>query len=384
MVRPWKWQAGLRRSIFAIWKTATSISGSSGFTFDPRHQLAFSGGKEGVGYLVDRDNMGGLTYGNTDTNILQTLSDCRRTRFTAGWCGGICPSGSFGYTWPASVHLQQYKFDRTTNRFVLPAFANSATVRAGRAAGGHARDFGAWRPGGFGNSLGRASVDWRCQSYGAAGFLHAYRRAKYQPRTLEFGADSVPRSRGEFCEIRSAHGGQRQSLSRDVFGTDDVYGLAAGWVAAPTITPGGGAFTNSTMATARQHDAGSKNLLHDRWKRADDEFHALYCAISFDQHHDRQSEGVQGGICGQWRGGHDAGEQFGVWQRNGIARRVFFKSGEDVHESADAHAHPHGRGGEFQLGHGFARAGNQRGQFHRALDRFGAAADERYLYFLHR
>ena len=49
--------------------------GSAGILLIPGTTLAFSGGKEGKLYLVNRDNMGGLSGSTTaDTNIVQSFS----------------------------------------------------------------------------------------------------------------------------------------------------------------------------------------------------------------------------------------------------------------------------------------------------------------------
>jgi len=40
--------------------------GSAGILLIPGTTLAFSGGKQGVGYLVNRDNMGGLSFSSAD------------------------------------------------------------------------------------------------------------------------------------------------------------------------------------------------------------------------------------------------------------------------------------------------------------------------------
>ena len=111
--------------------------GSGGFLLIPGTSLAFSGGKQGVCYLVNRDNMGGLTPVSvgSDTNVIQYFSvTSDQVHGGMVWWDG--PTNSYGYIWPSSVFLQQYKFDRSTNKFVLPAFAQSPELRAGRPATG--------------------------------------------------------------------------------------------------------------------------------------------------------------------------------------------------------------------------------------------------------
>ncbi len=110
--------------------------GSGGLLLIPGTTLAFAGGKEGIMYLVNRDNMGGLT-GSTTTNdnIVQSFSvSGDQIHGGAVWWDG---SGvSYGYLWPASVNLQQYSFNRGTGKFVLPPFAQSSTAAPSGQPGG--------------------------------------------------------------------------------------------------------------------------------------------------------------------------------------------------------------------------------------------------------
>ncbi len=101
--------------------------GSGGVLLVPGTSLLFSGGKGGRAYLVNRDNMGGLSAGNADTNIVQSFQvTSDELHGGAVWWDG--PGASFGYLWPASVHLQQYQFDRSNGVFVLPTFAQGPTA----------------------------------------------------------------------------------------------------------------------------------------------------------------------------------------------------------------------------------------------------------------
>src|SRR5262249_19661707 len=47
--------------------------GSAGVLLVPGTSLLFSGGKEGKAYLVNRDNMGGLSFSSAETNIVQSF-----------------------------------------------------------------------------------------------------------------------------------------------------------------------------------------------------------------------------------------------------------------------------------------------------------------------
>jgi len=101
--------------------------GSAGLLLIPGTSLAFSGGKAGVVYLVNRDNMGGL--GASD-NVVQSFSVLSPMSAGSGeihgtpvWWAG--PAGSYAYVWPSYDYLQQYKF--SGSMFQTSAFAKSPT-----------------------------------------------------------------------------------------------------------------------------------------------------------------------------------------------------------------------------------------------------------------
>jgi hypothetical protein len=110
--------------------------GSGGLLLIPGTTLAFSGGKEGVMYLVNRDNMGGLTSSTTrDDNIVQSFrvtSD--EVHGGAVWWQG--PASAYCYLWPSSVYLQQYVFNQAAGMFSLPTYAQSATAAPNGQPGG--------------------------------------------------------------------------------------------------------------------------------------------------------------------------------------------------------------------------------------------------------
>src|SRR5207244_3601960 len=88
--------------------------GSAGLLLLPGTSLALSGGKQGVLYLVNRDNMGGLTSSTTTNgNIVQSFFVASANQQVHGgpvWWDG--PDGSYAYVQVASDFLRQYKFDR--------------------------------------------------------------------------------------------------------------------------------------------------------------------------------------------------------------------------------------------------------------------------------
>ena len=110
--------------------------GSGGLLLIPGTTLAFSGGKEGIVYLVNRDNMGSLTSSTTtNDNIVQNFPvTTDEVHGGAVWWDG--PGVSYGYLWPSSVFLQQYIFNRGTGTFTLPAFAQSPAPAPGGQPGG--------------------------------------------------------------------------------------------------------------------------------------------------------------------------------------------------------------------------------------------------------
>jgi hypothetical protein len=99
--------------------------GSAGLLLIPGTTLAFSGGKQGVVYLVNRDNMGGLSSTTTDTNVVQSFQIAAGSHQLLGapiWWDG--PGASFVYLWVAgSEYLRQYQFNWATGKFLLPNFA---------------------------------------------------------------------------------------------------------------------------------------------------------------------------------------------------------------------------------------------------------------------
>jgi PKD repeat protein len=106
--------------------------GSAGILLIPGTTMAFSGGKEGKAYLVNRDNMGGLSGApGADTNVIQSF---QVTSFTAPnnihggpvWWDG--PDGSYAYVQGETDFLRQYKFDRTQGMFGNLTYAQSPTA----------------------------------------------------------------------------------------------------------------------------------------------------------------------------------------------------------------------------------------------------------------
>ncbi len=102
--------------------------GSAGILLIPGTTLALSGGKEGKLYLVNRDNMGGLSSASSDTNVIQSfqvtgLSNPNDIHGAPVWWDG--PDGSYTYVWGEADYLRQFKFNSGAGMFFLPQYARS-------------------------------------------------------------------------------------------------------------------------------------------------------------------------------------------------------------------------------------------------------------------
>ncbi len=109
--------------------------GSDGLMLIPGTSLVFGGGKQGMMYLVNRDKMGGLSGGSSDTNIVQSFRVTNnQIHGGAVWWNGA--GGPYAYVWPAAAALQQYRFDASSDKFALPAFAQGPSVAPNGQPGG--------------------------------------------------------------------------------------------------------------------------------------------------------------------------------------------------------------------------------------------------------
>jgi PKD repeat protein len=109
--------------------------GSGGLLLIPGTSLAFGGGKEGVVYLVNKDNMGGLSGGSSDTNVVQSFQ-VTTDEVHGGAVWWNLAGGPYAYIWPSSVHLQQYRFNTGAGKFDLPASAQGPTAAPSGQPGG--------------------------------------------------------------------------------------------------------------------------------------------------------------------------------------------------------------------------------------------------------
>lgn len=122
---PYNWQA-LNNSDLDL--------GNAGLLLIPGTNLAISGGKAGVLYLVNRDQMGGLSSGTADTNIVQSWSP-GSGQLHGGPVWWRCGTNSFLYLWPQSGNrLKQFQF--TNGLFNTTPYAQGPTLGGAGSPGG--------------------------------------------------------------------------------------------------------------------------------------------------------------------------------------------------------------------------------------------------------
>ena len=230
--------------------------GSSGVLLIPGTTLAFSGGKQGVGYLVNWDTMGGLSFSSADTNVLQsiTLTSDQLHGGMVWWDG---PDASCGYIWPASVFLQQYKFDRTTNKFILPALAQSPSSAPGGQPGGILALTANGTNAGSGIIWASHQLTGNANQSVRPGILHAYDAQNVSRELWSSEQNSARDSVGNFAKFVAPTVANGKVYLATFSSRLNVYGNAAGWVAPPAITPNGGAFTNSALVTLTDATPGA-------------------------------------------------------------------------------------------------------------------------------
>jgi hypothetical protein len=113
--------------------------GSAGLLLIPNTTLAVSGGKQGDLYMVNCTNMGGISSGTADTNIVQTWSvsdgvDDKIFGAPVWWDG---PNGSYAYVWPAyNDYLRQYPFNWTNYLFMTNSVIKSTALGSFKHPGG--------------------------------------------------------------------------------------------------------------------------------------------------------------------------------------------------------------------------------------------------------
>ena len=110
---------------------------ADGVTLIPGTTLAFTGGKVGVIYLLNQDNLGGLELlGSGPVQEFQAsqgcgTTDCGQTLPTAFWPNATNP---YLYVWDAQDYLRAYPFDPGSQQFLTGA-ASVGTVLPTRTGG---------------------------------------------------------------------------------------------------------------------------------------------------------------------------------------------------------------------------------------------------------
>ena len=110
--------------------------GCGGLLLIPGTSLAIGGGKAGWLYVVNRNNMGGMSTSSTaDTTVFQTWS-MNSSQIHGGAVWWSTTNGSFAYVWPQSAnHLRQYQFTNNT-AFNTTPFTEGPTVGGSGSPGG--------------------------------------------------------------------------------------------------------------------------------------------------------------------------------------------------------------------------------------------------------
>ncbi len=230
--------------------------GSAGVLLIPGTTLAFSGGKQGVGYLVNRDNMGGLSFSSADTNVIQSLT-LTSDQLHGGMVWWDGPGASFGYIWPASVFLQQYRFDRTLNKFILPAFAQSPSSASGGQPGGILALTANGTNAGSGIIWASHQLTGNANQSVRPGILHAYDAQNVSRELWNSEQNSARDGVGNFAKFVAPTVANGKVYLATFSGRLNVYGNAPGWVATPAFSPNGGTFINSVMVTLTDATVGA-------------------------------------------------------------------------------------------------------------------------------
>ncbi len=229
---------------------------STGILLIPGTTLAFGGGKQGVGYLLNRDNMGGLSFSSADTNIIQSLT-LTSDQLHGGMVWWDGPTNSYGYIWPASVYLQQYKFDRINNKFLLPAFAQSSSAAPGGQPGGILALSANGTNAGSGIIWASHQLTGNANQSVRPGILHAYDAQNVSHELWNSEQNSARDGVGNFAKFVPPTVANGKVYLATFSGQLNVYGNAAGWVTPPVISPNGGAFTNSVTVSLSDATPGA-------------------------------------------------------------------------------------------------------------------------------
>jgi hypothetical protein len=187
--------------------------GSAGILLIPGTTLALSGGKEGKLYLVNRDNMGGLSGSPTaDTNVVQSfqvtgLSDPDDIHGAPVWWDG--PDGSYSYVWGEFDYLRQFKFDSSAGKFILPHYAKSPTQAPNGMPGGMLSVSANGTNAGTGILWASHQYSGDANQQVRPGILHAYDAQNVSRElwnTEQFSARDTVGNFAKFCPATVANG----------------------------------------------------------------------------------------------------------------------------------------------------------------------------------
>jgi hypothetical protein len=192
--------------------------GTAGLLLIPGTTLAISGGKQGLVYLVDHDNMGGISGGMQSWSL-----NAGQIHGGPAWWTG--PNGSFMYIWADSGgHLLQYQF--SGGSFNTTAFAQSST------AGGSGSPGGILSVSANGTNAG-SGILWAVVNTASdanqavvPGTLHAYNAQNV--RTELWNSDMVPRdSLGNLAKFVPPTVANGKVYMATFSGKVNVYGVQA-------------------------------------------------------------------------------------------------------------------------------------------------------------
>ena len=176
----------------------------------PNTNLIVGGGKEGVMYVLDRNNMGHFRSGNNG-QIVQSFQASSAARMNGAPVYWNSPTyGPAIYVWPAGDPLKVFRL--VGGLFTTPASAQSSALAARRHARRDAVAVGQRRHGRHRHPVGDAVARRRRQSHAAAGHPARLRRGQRDAGALEQSAERREGRARQLLEVQSADRGEREGL----------------------------------------------------------------------------------------------------------------------------------------------------------------------------
>ena len=281
--------------------------------------LLLGGSKANNIFLLDRDNLGQFNS-TSDSQIVQEPNNA----VGGMWCSPAYFNGMF-YIVGQSDSLKSFTI--SNGQMGTTPTAHSAIA------------FGSSTPCISANGTNNAIV-WAVEAYssigGGAAVLHAFNATNVAQELYNSGQNLARDNPGgaiEYTVPTVANGkvyvGAQYALS--------VFGIG-NFIAAPTISPSGGIYTNSITVT-RLNSLPGDDLLHPGWHDAHGQFHPLYRSFCHYQH------GRDPGDCGQTRRGQQRRHHRGIFQqrlsrqRHRPPGRLLRQSGQNLQQSPHFAAH---------------------------------------------